>query len=46
MTRTPGSDDAVALAAASPEVEVAAMTTVVGNTAVARATRNAREVLA
>jgi len=43
----PGIDDAVALALAvkSPELEIAAITTTFGNTTVARATRNAREVL-
>lgn len=44
----PGIDDAVALALAikSPELDIAAITTTYGNTAVTRATRNARELLA
>ncbi|OPZ83382.1 MAG: Pyrimidine-specific ribonucleoside hydrolase RihA [bacterium ADurb.Bin429] len=44
----PGIDDAVAIALAmrSPELEIAAVTTVFGNTTVDRATRNTREVLA
>ncbi len=43
----PGIDDSVALALAvkSPELEIDAITTTYGNTTVARATRNAREVL-
>lgn len=43
----PGIDDAVAilLALASPEVELLAITTVVGNTSLANATRNALDVL-
>lgn len=44
----PGIDDAIALllALASPEVELLAVTTVVGNTSLANATRNALDVLA
>lgn len=44
----PGIDDSVALALAvqSPELEIAAVTTTYGNTTIARATQNAREVLA
>ncbi|HEY3379191.1 MAG TPA: nucleoside hydrolase [Armatimonadota bacterium] len=44
----PGIDDAiaVALAVASPEFQIAAITTTYGNTTVTRATRNARELLA
>ncbi|MHB9023194.1 MAG: nucleoside hydrolase [Armatimonadota bacterium] len=44
----PGIDDAVALAlaVASPELEIAAVTTTYGNTTVDRATRNARELFA
>ncbi|MHB0937413.1 MAG: nucleoside hydrolase [Armatimonadota bacterium] len=43
----PGIDDSVALAlaAASPELEIAAVTTTYGNTTVDRATRNTRELL-
>ena len=42
----PGIDDSVALALAarSPELEIAAVTTTYGNTTVERATRNAREL--
>lgn len=44
----PGIDDAIAilLALASPEVELLALTTVVGNTSLVNATRNALDVLA
>lgn len=44
----PGIDDAIALllALASPEVELLAVTTVVGNTSLVNATRNALDVLA
>ena len=44
----PGIDDSVALALAvrSPELEIAAVTTVFGNTTVPRATRNAEELFA
>jgi pyrimidine-specific ribonucleoside hydrolase len=44
----PGIDDAVtlALAARSPELEIVAVTTTYGNTALAETTRNARTVLA
>ena len=44
----PGIDDSVALALAaqSPELEIAAVTTTYGNTTVDRATRNARELFA
>jgi inosine-uridine nucleoside N-ribohydrolase len=43
----PGVDDALALllAAASPELEVLAVTTVAGNVSLARATENARSIL-